>query len=172
MTDDKSPEGLRGPGLFVIDHFDPGSSFLCGPLRLRAFVVKGLFGRDVTQVRDVAENNDGQRTAGEEAGLQVSPDKYKHGDDKHGRERSDGSLLRPAPFSAEHPKRGIAHEASDRDQGFETQKYAYHRRDPLATVEFQEGAPAVSHHRRQAQGPTKPLGIARRREKENRERSL
>ena len=34
MTDDKSPEGLRGPGLFVIyhwsfviDHFDPGRSF-------------------------------------------------------------------------------------------------------------------------------------------------
>src|SRR5207249_3280151 len=154
MTDDKSPEGLRGPGLFVtyhwsfvIDHFDPGRSFLCGPLRLRAFVVKGLFGRDFTQVRDVAENNDGQRTAGEEPGLQVSPDKYKHGDDKHGRERSDGSFLRPAPSAAEHAKRGIEHQAGDRDPpgGLEKEQYPYHRRDPLATVEFQEGAPAVSH---------------------------
>ncbi len=139
------------------------------PSRLRG---EGLFGEDLAQVRAVAENDDAQGTAGEKPGLQVSPDKYKYGNDKHGRERSDGSLLRPAPFSAEHPKRGIEHEASDRDQGFETQKYAYHRRDPLATVEFQEGAPAVSHHRRQAQGPTKPLGIARRREKENRERSF
>src|SRR6266516_3706196 len=47
MTDDKSPKALRGPGLFVIyhwsfviDHFDPGRSFLCGPLRLRVFVIK------------------------------------------------------------------------------------------------------------------------------------
>src|SRR5213594_2851970 len=52
MTDDKAPEGLRGPGLFVIyhwsfviDHFDPGRSFLCGPLCLRVFVVKAYLAK-------------------------------------------------------------------------------------------------------------------------------
>src|SRR6266542_5817761 len=127
---------------------------------------------DFTQVRRVAENDDAQRTTGEEAGVHVSQAEYDCRDDKHGRERSDGSLLRPAPFAAEHAKRGIEREAGERNPELEKEQYPYHRRHPLATLEFQEGAPAVSHHRRQAQSPGNPLGIARRREKKNCERAF